>query len=85
MKEFIDDFLPCGEWVPNTRSLPSKVIKRNRETGVPTPRARLGRPRKTTEREDVICYVCAEMGVLSQQTPFVLGGYGSLIPMYPER
>jgi len=30
----------------------SKVLKRNRETGVPTPRARSGRPRKTTERED---------------------------------
>ena len=30
----------------------SKVLKRNRETGVPTPRARPGRPRKTTERED---------------------------------
>jgi len=32
----------------------------------------------------VICYVCAEMGVPSQQTPFVLSGYGSLIPLYPE-
>ena len=29
-----------------------KVPKRNRETGVPTPRARPGRPRKTTEGED---------------------------------
>jgi transposase len=33
----------------------SKVLKRNRETGVRTPRARPGRPRKTTERED--CYL----------------------------
>ena len=30
----------------------SKVLKRTRDTGVPTPRARTGRPRKTTERED---------------------------------
>jgi len=30
----------------------SKVLKRNRETGVPTPRARPGRTRKTTESED---------------------------------
>ena len=30
----------------------SKVRKRNRETGVPNPRARPGRTRKTTERED---------------------------------
>ena len=30
----------------------SNVLKRNRETGVRIPRARLGRTRKTTERED---------------------------------
>jgi len=30
----------------------SKVPKRNREKGVPTPRARPGRPRKRAERED---------------------------------
>ena len=30
----------------------SKVRKKNRETGVPNPRARPGRTRKTTERED---------------------------------
>ena len=30
----------------------SKMLKRNRQTGVPTPSARPGRPRKTTERED---------------------------------
>ena len=30
----------------------SNVLKRNRETGLPTPIARPGRPRKTTERED---------------------------------
>ena len=29
-----------------------KVLKRNRETGVPTRKARPGRLRKTTERED---------------------------------
>jgi len=28
------------------------MLKINRETGVPTPRARTGRPRKTTEKED---------------------------------
>ncbi len=32
----------------------------------------------------VICYMCAEMGVPSQQISFVLSGYGSLIPLYPE-
>ena len=58
----------------------SKVLKINRETGVPTPRDRPGRPRKTAERE----HVCAEMGVPSQQKPFVLSGYGSLISLYPE-
>jgi len=31
----------------------SKVFKRNRETSIPTPKARPGRPRKTTEREDL--------------------------------
>jgi len=31
----------------------SKMHKRNRETGVPTPRARPGRPHTTTEREDL--------------------------------
>ena len=31
------------------------------------------------KEKTVICYVCAEMGVPSQQTPFVLSGYGSLI------
>ena len=30
----------------------SKALKRNRETGVPTPRARQGRPHKTAEKED---------------------------------
>lgn len=35
-----------------TQGAVSKIIKRHRETGVPTPRARSGRPRKTTERED---------------------------------
>jgi len=30
----------------------SNVLKWNRETGVPTPRARPGRPRKTAKRED---------------------------------
>jgi len=30
----------------------SRVLKRNCETDVPTPRDRPGRPRKTTERED---------------------------------
>ena len=34
------------------RGIVSKVFKGNRETGVPIPRARPGRPRKTTERED---------------------------------
>jgi len=29
----------------------SNVLKRNRETCIPTPRTRPGRPRKTTERE----------------------------------
>ena len=31
----------------------SKMHKRNRETGVPTPRAKPGRPHTTTEREDL--------------------------------
>ena len=30
----------------------SNVLKKNRETGVPTPKARPGPSRKTTERED---------------------------------
>ena len=30
----------------------SNVLKRNRETGVPTHRARQGRPHKTAEKED---------------------------------
>ena len=61
MKTFIDEFLPCGVWVPNRRSM-SKLLGWQREQSqslieivrrdVPTPRARPGRPRKTTERED---------------------------------
>ena len=62
----------------------SKVLKRNREMVVPTLKARPGRPCKTTEREDRYLVLCAEMGVPSQQTPSVLSGDGSLIPLYPE-
>ncbi|XP_064614483.1 uncharacterized protein LOC135478141 [Liolophura sinensis] len=35
-----------------TQGAVSKIFKRHRQTGVPTPRPRSGRPRKTTERED---------------------------------
>jgi len=37
----------------------SKVLKRNLEA---RPIARPGRSHKTTERKDLICYVCAENG-----------------------
>ncbi|CAJ1071528.1 paired box protein Pax-6-like [Xyrichtys novacula] len=35
-----------------TQGAVSKILKRHRQTGVPTPRPRSGRPRKTTVRED---------------------------------
>ena len=35
-----------------TQGAVSKILKRRRETGTPTPRPRSGRPRRTTARED---------------------------------
>ena len=62
MKEFIDKVLAMWgmgskpkvivQGLGIAEGTVSKVLKRNRETDVPTPRARPGRPRKTTERED---------------------------------
>ena len=37
-------------------------------------------PVRQPKDKTVIWYVCAEMGVPSQQIPFVLSTYGSLIP-----
>ena len=62
----------------------SEVLKRNRETGVNTPTARPEVLVRQQKEKTVICYVCAEIGVPSQQTPFVLSGYGSLISLYTE-
>ncbi len=60
-----------------TQGTVSKVHKINRERAYTHPKldpdVLVRRPKEKT----VICYVCAAMGVPSQQTPFVLVGYGS--------
>ncbi|KAK2140805.1 hypothetical protein LSH36_1241g00020 [Paralvinella palmiformis] len=47
----------------------SEVLKRNRETGVPTPRARPGRPRKIKERKDrYLLRLCRNRRTISTNT-----------------
>jgi len=59
----------------------SKVLKRNRETGEPThPELNPDVLVRQQKGKTVICYVYAEIGVPSQQKPFVLSGYGSQYP-----
>ena len=48
----------------------SKALKRNREMGLPTPIARPGRSRKTTEREDrYLIRLCRNGRTKSANTP----------------
>ena len=60
----------------------STVLKRNRETGVPTHRTRQGRPRKTTTKENR--YLLRLCRYEHAKSAFVLSGCGSLISLYPE-
>ena len=76
MKELIDEFLPCDVCMVSKQ----KVIAQALGIAHGTVSKVLKRKRET----GVICYVRAEMGVPRQQTPFMLSGYGSLIPLYPE-
>jgi transposase len=84
MKAFIDGYKQkvIAQALGIAQGTVSKVLKRNRETGVPTPRARPRRPRKTTERaERYLLRLCRNGRTKSANTRRVYG-YGSLIPLY---
>ena len=56
-----------SSWYNTGKSL--KGLKRNHESVVPTPRARSGRPRKTTKRKDrYLLRLCRNGGTLSANT-----------------